>query len=261
MPTFIDQLGNTIRLDTPPRRIISIVPSQSELLWDLGLRDELVGITKFCIHPAEMFTTVTRVGGTKKLDIDKIRELKPDLIIGNKEENEKQQVEELQKEFNVWMSDIYNFKDALSMMKKIGEITGKKKAAEKIINKINKELPSIKNAFHRNKVAYFIWYKPYMLAADNTYIDYVLKYTGLKNAARSLSRYPVVNTDELNKLSPDYCFLSSEPFPFKEKHITEIEALVPGTKGIIVDGELFSWYGSRLAKLPAYIKELKKVIS
>ncbi|MBA3663868.1 MAG: ABC transporter substrate-binding protein [Bacteroidetes bacterium] len=261
MPTFIDQLGNKILLEKNPQRIISLVPSQSELLWDLGLRKEMAGITKFCVHPDKMFRSVERVGGTKKLDIGKIRRLNPDLIIGNKEENEKDQIEELQKEFKVWMSDIYNFEDALEMIKQVGIITGKESEAMQLSQQIGTTLPTIKNIFNGNKVAYFIWNNPYMLSAKDTYIDYVLNYCGLQNAAVHLSRYPQVSAEELKKIDPDYCFLSSEPFPFKESHAKKIQELMPRTKIFIVDGEMFSWYGSRLAKLPEYLLKLKKEIT
>ncbi len=258
MSTFIDQTGHKISLATKPVRIISVVPSQSEFLWDIGLKEQLVGITKFCIHPSEMFRAVERVGGTKNLNLEKIRALKPDLIIANKEENEKIQIEALQNEFNVWMSDIYNFDDAFEMMRTIGEMTDKKAEAQEIVNEIERSLPSIKNIFSKEKVLYFIWNEPYMLAAKNTYIDHVLNYIGLTNSANSLLRYPKINAEELKKIKPDICFLSSEPFPFKEKHADEIKRILPGVKTKIVDGEMFSWYGSRLLKLADYVKELKK---
>src|ERR1035438_9640363 len=106
-----DQMGRRLELHSRPKRIISLVPSQTELLYDLGLRDEVVGITKFCIHPKAWMKTKTIVGGTKKLNIDKIIALNPDLIIGNKEENEKLQVEELMRNFPVWMSDISSLEE------------------------------------------------------------------------------------------------------------------------------------------------------
>lgn len=261
MPTFIDQTGRSIILSSVPQRIISIVPSQSELLWDLGLREELIGITKFCIHPHEMFRTVERVGGTKTLDLEKIRKLKPDLIIGNKEENEKDQIEELQKEFNVWMSDIFNFEDAFNMIQEVGTILKREQAADQIIDQLKKNIPEIKNIFNHRRVVYFIWNKPYMLAGGNTFINHVLNYTGLINAAEHLQRYPKVSKEELKEMNADFCFLSSEPFPFKEKHQKEIELFLPGVKTLIVDGEVFSWYGSRLLHLPEYLKKLKKNIA
>src|ERR1700741_1030662 len=119
---FTDQMNREIELKGSPKRIISLVPSQTELLWHLGLREELVGITKFCVHPEEMFHTKPRVGGTKKFDLKKIAELKPDLIIGNKEENEQVQIEELMKQYPVWMSDITNLDQALDMISRVGAL-------------------------------------------------------------------------------------------------------------------------------------------
>jgi ABC-type Fe3+-hydroxamate transport system substrate-binding protein len=253
----VDQLGNTTRLNKKPKRIISIVPSQSEFLWDIGIREELIGITKFCIHPADMHKIVTRVGGTKDLNIEKIRALNPDLIIGNKEENEKQQIEQLQKEFNVWMSDIYNFEDAFEMMALLGNMMDKDNEAQKIIEDIKKSTTTIKNFFDKKRVAYFIWNKPYMLAAKNTFIDYVLNYIGFENALSHLERYPELSVESLQDINPEVCFLSSEPFPFKEKHVIELQEKLPASKILIVDGEVFSWYGSRLLRLESYIRELK----
>ena len=253
---YTDQLGNTLQLKERPKRIVSLVPSQSEFLWDLGLGDELVGITKFCIHPDEMFRTVERVGGTKTLNIERIRELKPDLIIANKEENEQSQIELLQTEFNVWMSDIYNFEDAIRMMDSLGELLGKREKAIQIVNQLKSALPRIKNIFQKQRVAYFIWNKPYMCAAQNTFIDFVLKHIGLENALDGLERYPELTEEKLVKLKPDLCFLSSEPFPFKETHVNELEKILPDSKILIVDGEVFSWYGSRLLQLEKYVKGL-----
>lgn len=258
MLEFKNQMGNVIKLAKKPVRIISIVPSQSEFLWDLGLHQELVGITKFCIHPDEMYKSIARVGGTKKLDIEKIRVLKPDLIIGNKEENERSDIELLQKEFNVWMSDIYTFEDSFLMMSELGKILGKETESKKIVDDIRTSLSQVKTIFSKQKVAYFIWNKPYMLAAKNTFIDFVLKHIGLTNAFEHLDRYPEVDEVSLRKIDPHFCFLSSEPFPFNEEHIIELQKTLPNAKIVIVDGELFSWYGSRLVHLNAYIKNLKK---
>ncbi|MGZ3885357.1 MAG: ABC transporter substrate-binding protein, partial [Bacteroidia bacterium] len=137
MMTFTDQTGYKVKLNGPPKRIISLVPSQSEFLWDLGLKQELVGITKFCVHPDEMYRSTERVGGTKTMSIDKIRVLQPDLIIGNKEENEQGVIEALRREFNVWLSDIYNLQDAYAMMTALGEITGKEKESAGLIDRIS----------------------------------------------------------------------------------------------------------------------------
>jgi ABC-type Fe3+-hydroxamate transport system substrate-binding protein len=260
MREFKDQLRNKITLAEKPRRIISLVPSQSEFLWDIGLREELVGITKFCIHPDEMFRTVDRVGGTKQLNVKKIRSLRPDLIIGNKEENEESQIKELQKEFPVWMSDIVSLDDAFEMMSALGDLIGRSVEATGIIQSLRQSLPGIQNIFSGQSVAYFIWNDPYMLAANNTFINYILNYIGFKNAADQLNRYPKLTDEELQKMNPEFCFLSSEPFPFKEKHVRELQKKIPHSKIIIVDGEIFSWYGSRLRYLEAYIKKLRPIL-
>lgn len=257
---YTDQIGNKIKLPEKPKRIISLVPSQSEFLWDLGLHKELVGITKFCIHPNEMFKSIERVGGTKKVNINKIRALKPDLIIGNKEENERSDIELLQKEFNVWMSDIYDFEGAFKMMSGIGEIVGKEKEAEKITEKIRTSLPKVKDIFAAKSTAYFIWYKPYMVIAKNTFIDHTLNYIGLKNAFSNWERYPEVSDEQIIKAKPEFCFLSSEPFPFKEKHLKELRDKLPDSKIVIVDGEIFSWYGSRLLHFANYVEQLKTIL-
>ncbi|MBP8033206.1 MAG: ABC transporter substrate-binding protein [Bacteroidia bacterium] len=261
---FTDQLNNTIELKTFPKRIISIVPSQSELLWDLGLREELVGITKFCIHPSQMFNSVERVGGTKTLNLEKIRALKPDLIIGNKEENEQSQILELQKEFPVWMSDIYTLHDALQMMEGIGALVNKRQEAETIKSTIQ---TSFLNLPHKpQSVLYLIWNKPYMAAGKATFIGDMLSKIGLQNvtsrasATDNMNRYPELSIEDINALNPDLIFLSSEPYPFKQEHMDELQQHLPASKIILVDGELFSWYGSRLAKSAAYFQELMRLI-
>ncbi len=260
MPIYNDQLNNTITLTKTPTRIISVVPSQSEFLWHIGVKKQLVGITKFCIHPTEMFKSIERVGGTKKLNIEKIRALKPDLIIANKEENNQAEIELLQKEFNVWISDIYDFNDAFKMMKLLALILNKEAKVKVLITQIKKSLLSIKNIFNKKTVAYFIWYKPYMLAANDTYIDFILNYLGLKNVAFKLTRYPSIDIKNLQKLKPQFCFLSSEPFPFKQKHVLELQQHLPNSKIIIVDGEVFSWYGLRMLHLTEYVKSLTSIV-
>lgn len=254
---FTDQLNNTIELKSYPKRIISLVPSQSELLWDLDLREELVGITKFCVHPQEMFRSINRVGGTKTLSIEKIRALKPDLIIGNKEENEQSQILELQKEFTVWMSDIYTLEDSLSMIKKVGILLNRVEKANSIAENIQSSFQSLKH-IHKT-VLYFIWREPYMAAGKATFIGHLLNKIGLENCIKEENgRYPNLSMEDITNLNPELILLSSEPYPFKEIHIKELQEKLPNTKIILVDGELFSWYGSRLQKSVTYFNELIK---
>lgn len=258
---YTDQTGRTISLSETPKRIISIVPSQSELLWEFGLRNELVGITKFCIHPNELFNSKERVGGTKNLHIEKIRALKPDLIIGNKEENERSQIERLQEEFNVWMSDIYTLDDALAMMEQLGCICDKEEAALRIRNSVNSSFSRLKAVFKQQTVAYFIWNDPYMVASGQTFINHVLQHLGLQNAFAHLIRYPLVTPEDLKNVQPEFCFLSTEPFPFNDRHAEALKKILPQTRVILVDGEVFSWYGNRLLHLENYVRELKQQLN
>lgn len=257
---FTDQLEREIELAKTPERIVSLVPSQTELLYDLGLEKEVIAITKFCIHPVDWFRSKERIGGTKMLQLDKIRSLKPDLIIGNKEENEKSQVMELMRTENVWMSDIKTLGDACEMIMRVGEVTGKKEKAQEIANEIEKRFSEFRSkmeiAPHRT-VAYLIWKNPWMAAGSETFINDMLGICGLKNVfAETKSRYPEVTLQELAAEKPDVIMLSSEPYPFREKHIHELHEASPGSKIVLVDGELFSWYGSRLLKSPGYFSEL-----
>lgn len=257
---FIDQLGNVIELSSPPKRLISLVPSQTELLFHLGLDEEIVGITRYCIHPKDKVAGKTKIGGTKRFDIEKIKSLKPDLIIGNKEENYLEGIEELQKHFPVWLSDIYNLQDALAMMNELCRLTGKEPEGKVLIAQIEsafKEyVPPVSPNYPKPTAAYFIWRRPYMVAAGNTFIDSMLSTFGVQNVFGHLERYPEINTEMLGEAKPDYIFLSTEPYSFSERHIPEFHALSPLSRVVLADGEMFSWYGSRLLLAPVYFRNL-----
>lgn len=256
---FIDQMKREIRLETTPQRIVSLVPSQTELLYHLGLQERVVGITKFCIYPKDWHKNKVRIGGTKKVDFNAIEVLKPDLIIGNKEENAESDIQQLSKKYNVWMSDIYTLKDAFEMMQSLGKITDKRTVTNLLINTISENFAHLKKANNTKKALYFIWQNPFMLAGQNTFIHEMLRKIGIQNAV-SAERYPVLEERELKELHPDYVFLSSEPYPFAEKHKTHFQKLFPKSKIVLVDGEFFSWYGSRLKNAPKYFEELLQLI-
>lgn len=258
---FTDQLGNLINLHKKPEKIISVVPSQTELLFDLGLDNEVIGITKFCVHPEKWFREKERIGGTKKLNIEKIISLNPDLIIANKEENTKEDIEMLKKDFPVWISDIYTLDDALKMINDVGIITEKNEKANQIIKHIQKEFDDFKNDIETEKIiktAYFIWYNPIMVAANNTFINHLLSICKLENIFCKKERYPEISENELKAENPELIMLSSEPYPFKEKHIEYFKELCPAAKICLINGELFSWYGSRLIYSAKYFKQLRK---
>ena len=255
MSVFYDQLNRAITLAGTPKRIISLVPSQTELLFFMGMENAIVGITKFCIHPETKVSMIAKIGGTKQLNLEAIHNLRPDLIIANKEENEQSQVEELMKHYPVWVSNINNLPDALDMICRVGAMFDKKPLAESLTFNITRQFETIKISLIQIRVAYLIWRKPYMAAGQHTFINNMLQICGFTNAIDA-ERYPVVTNDELIATAPEVLLLSSEPYPFTQKHINEFKAILPNTRVILVNGEMFSWYGSRLVHAPGYFKEL-----
>lgn len=270
MITVTDQLGTSHSYASAPQRIISLVPSQTELLYDLGQEDKIVGITKFCVHPDHFKSTKKIIGGTKKVHIDKIKALNPDLIIANKEENTLEMVEELRQICPVWVTNIITLKDNLQMISDFGQLLNCETEAQSWIYKIDYAYSDFQIFIKDRpvkKVAYFIWANPYMVAGSDNFINEMLKLNHFQNiydtsnselAQQNKSRYPEI---ELEKMilegNPDLILLSSEPFPFKEEHAREIERFTQA-QTVFVDGEMFSWYGSRILKAFDYFKTLHK---
>ena len=236
--------------------MVSLVPSQTELLFDLGLGERVVGVTKFCIHPPEARQTAVIIGGTKNFDFEKIAALQPDLIIGNKEENYREGIEQLAAKYPVWLSDISDLPQALAMIRQVGILTATQVAAEKMATEIAASFAALAVPQPLVSAAYFIWRKPYMVAASGTFIDDMLRRAGFRNVFAGLGRYPAVTAAQLAAAAPARILLSSEPYPFQEKHLAEFQQICPAARVQVVDGELFSWYGSRLLKSAAYFREL-----
>lgn len=262
---FRDQIDRKFTLEKVPKRIISLVPSQTELLYDLGLEDEIVGLTKFCVHPYHLKQTKTVVGGTKDIKIDKIRGLNPDIILCNKEENTQEIVALCEQITAVHVSDIYTIDDALELTKQYGILFNKRTEASKIIQKINFKLNDFKEfikGYPPKKVAYFIWRNPWMVAGNDNFINHLLALNNFTNIYANKSRYPEVAIKKIRlEGDPDLVFLSSEPYPFKEEHAFELSRFTHHAKTVFVDGEMFSWYGSRLLKAFDYFKKLHQRIT
>jgi ABC-type Fe3+-hydroxamate transport system substrate-binding protein len=256
-----DQIGVLHGFTASPKRIVSLVPSQTELLFDLGLEDEIVGVTKFCVHPMHLKSTKTIVGGTKKVKFEKIKALRPDIIIANKEENTKEIVEELRQICSVWVTDIITIEDNFQMIADFGKLFNKRVEAQKWMDKIDyayRDFQQFMSSREVQKVAYFIWANPYMVAGNNTFINELLKLNKFDNIyANREDRYPEIIVQKMRiQGDPDLILLSSEPFPFSDEHAFELGRFTHHAKTIFVDGEMFSWYGSRLLKAFDYFKVL-----
>ncbi|KIC00104.1 iron ABC transporter [Flavobacterium sp. KMS] len=260
MKTLIDQIGTSHSFETAPKRIISLVPSQTELLYDLGLEDKIIGITKFCVHPYHFKSTKKMVGGTKKVHYEKIRLLNPDIIICNKEENTKEIVEKLSEICPVWVTNILTIEDNFQMITDFGQLFNCRTEAQKWNDKLAFGLQDFKSYIKDKpfkKAAYFIWKNPFMVAGSDNYINELLKLNHFTNIYLDKGRYPEI---ELKKMrlegDPDVVLLSSEPYPFKEEDAFEIGRFTHHAKTVFVDGEMFSWYGTRLLKAFSYFKQM-----
>lgn len=245
-------------LTEPPRRIVSLVPSQTELLFALGLEDRVVGVTKFCVHPPHWRKTKAIVGGTKNVHLDRVHALQPDLIIANKEENVREQVFELAADYPVWVTEVTNLPTALGMIQEIGQLTHTHSQAQQLAEEIEQAFAEMTNHDTLSpSVAYLIWRDPYLSVGGDTFIAAMLEQAGFVNVFAEQQRYPEVTPTVLAARNPDFIFLSSEPYPFKEKHRAELSAICPTAKILLVDGEAFSWYGSRLLPAARYFRNLR----
>ncbi len=256
-----DQLYRQLILKDSPKRIVSLVPSQTELLCDMGLKGSLVGITKFCVHPKHLKKEKAIVGGTKDVHYDKIKALAPDIIFCNKEENTLEMIQQLEKIAPVHISDIYTIDDCLELIFMYGKLFYKEEKAQEIISNIEGKREDFKDFIRKQpnlKTAYFIWKKPWMVAAKGTFIDDLLRMNNFDNYYGHLERYPEIELIEGKYKTVEVVLLSSEPFPFKEKHREMMKNYFPHAKILVVDGEAFSWYGTRLLKAFDYFKSLHR---
>lgn len=254
-------MGREVLIPPYPERIISLVPSQTETLFHLGLGSRVVACTKFCIHPRGAKCSAKVIGGTKYIHYDKIDNLRPDLIIGNKEENTKEIVEALQSKYPIWMSDINSIEDAMTMINQLGLITGVPDCGRSLSAEISQAISvfeKLQKDIKPLRVLYLIWYDPWMGAARGTFIDHMISLAGWENCLADQVRYPELTIEEIKAYNPDVVFFSSEPFPFRDIHVAELKNELKGPKMMLVDGEMFSWYGSRLLKGVAYLARMKQ---
>lgn len=240
-------------------RIVSLVPSITELLYSLGLDEEVVGLTKFCVHPSHWHSSKKNIGGTKNLRIEEIIKLQADLIIASKEENLKAEVDIISQDFDVLLTDVISIADGLQLIKDVGKITGKDLSANNLAQDIELAFEVLRQTNLQTQstanVVYLIWQDPYMTVGGDTFIHNMMSAAGFNNLFENSTRYPAVSLEELDALKPDYIFLSSEPYPFKDMHRAALQKQLPDSTIVLVDGEMFSWYGSRMLAFPKYIKE------
>lgn len=242
------------------QRIISLVPSLTELLIDLGLDAQLAGRTRFCVHPKPQVESIPIMGGTKNPRLDKIRQAHPDLIIANKEENRAPDIRELMEDFEVEVTDIATIEDALITIHQLGQKLGVADQSIALIQDIQSRLEE-RPEEPDLRTAYLIWKDPWMTVGRDTYIHDVLGHWNMPNVFSGQQRYPKFELDALKSYHPDLILLSSEPYPFEEKHLAQIEDACPAARVLLVEGEWFSWYGSHMKHAFGRLNVWRKAIS
>jgi ABC-type Fe3+-hydroxamate transport system substrate-binding protein len=238
----------------------------TELVCDLGSATELVGVTKFCEHAAA--ASIEKVGGTKDPDVSRVVALAPDLVLMNREENRLEDADSLAAAgVHVHSTMPVNLPETLDCIRSLGRELGKAQACELLTTGIEKAWHEVKQRAGRRgpmRYAYLIWRKPWMGAGTPSYIDALLAAAGVENVlAAADARYPVTTPAELAELSPEVVLLSSEPFPFRERHRQELGALtkLPESRFRLVDGKRLSWHGSHTLSGLAYADELFDAVS
>ena len=248
----VDDRGFPLELAQPPQRIVSLVPSLTETLVDLGVEDRIVGVTKFCLHPDHLRREKTRVGGTKGVRVDLILDLQPDLVIANLEENNAQDVMALEiAGVPCWVCDVRTVERAFRLLADLGELVGAGERGRALEQEARSAWEEGRAAGHGGagrEVAYAVWRNPWMWAGHDAYIQSVLRWWGWSTWPDA-PRYPECDMEAVLESGVEEVLLPSEPFPFKETHRAECLGLT----STLVDGEMFSWYGSRMLQVPAYI--------
>ncbi len=239
-------------------RVVSLVPSLTELLAALGLNDEVVGLTRFCVRPDGWKARKTIVGGTKSVNVERVRGLAPDLVIANREENERADVEAIASFAPVLVTDIATRADALGAIREIGRAVGRAPESGALADEIAAAFGALP-AFEPLRAAYLIWRDPWMTVGGDTFIHDVMAAAGLVNAFGGRTRYPEVSADDVRAARPDVVLLSSEPYPFDERHVAEAEEAF-GAPAVLADGEVFSWYGARMREAPAALAALRSAL-
>ncbi len=253
MIRVIDQTGFQLSFNKPPQKIISLVPSISETFAHVGLQKSLVGITKFCIHPHELYTGVKKIGGTKNPKVHQMKLLQPDFIIANKEENKEEDITILREMTQVYVSDISTINHLIAFFNDMEAIFQNGNFAC-LIPHLEK-IASFEETMKLN-VCYLIWKNPWMTVGNDTFIHFMLHKFGFNNIFKNQTRYPIVSLDDIRALKPDVVFLSSEPYPFKKSELQHISQILPECKVVFINGEMCSWYGTRLFQATHYLRGL-----
>jgi ABC-type Fe3+-hydroxamate transport system substrate-binding protein len=244
---------------TEPKRVVSLVPSITETLFEMGAGDRVLGVTRFCVHPEYARERSRVVGGTKNPRIETILSLCPDLVLANQEENRREDVEKLREKVPVRVFFPQDVPQAVADIRSLGSLLGLPEQASAIAAEVEHQLETLRSLEPPRSIRYLylIWRRPYMVAGPSTFIESLLAEAGLVNQAPAdRGRYPEMDAEEVRRSDADVLLLASEPFPFEQKHLGEL-----GQRAVLADGELLSWHGARLREGLPYLRALLEKIS
>lgn len=261
---LVDAIGQAHAPAAPGFRIVSLVPSLTELLIELGLRAQVVGRTGFCVHPRNRVRDIPKVGGTKDVQLDRVRTLAPTHVIVNVDENERPTVEAL-REFvpHIVVTHPQAPQDNFALYRLIGGLFGRAPEAERLCASLQRELDACRALdWPRERVLYLIWKDPWMTVAADTYIARTLALVGWDvphgpGGERGAARYPTLGNLDAEIARVDRVLLSTEPFMFRDRHVAELRARFPQRPVELIDGEMTSWYGSRAIRGLAWLRAFR----
>lgn len=266
MATYIDDLHRRLEVKTAPQRIVSLVPSLTETLFTFGLGEQIVGVTNFCVEPPDKVKEKARVGGTKSFSVERVKELEPDLVIANAEENREEDIRQLLRAgLSVFMTFPRTVHGAINMMRRLADVTGAQEAARPIIAEAEAALQEARAANQgRRPLRVFcpIWRRPWMTIGQDTYMhDFLLACGGINIFADRHDRYPRIELEEMSRRIPEVIILPSEPYHFTMRHAQEFSkfAHVPAVQEqriYVLDGKHLAWYGPRIATSLRFVRNL-----
>ena len=249
---FFDDLGKTIFINKIPKRIVSLCPSITETLCELGLSDKIIACTDYCIHPIDKVKNINKIGGPKNFSEEKILKLSPDIIFAVKEENDANKIINISKKITTYVFDINSIKEGIELIKALGNIFEIQNIANVFIEKILEGYKNLPKVNSNIQCLYLVWKNPYIAVGSGSFIDSVLNKLNLRNCLRnSEKKYPKINLNNFEN-NFDLIILPSEPYRFSNKDIEELENVFPEKVIIKVDGEMFSWYGTHQLKSISY---------
>lgn len=251
-----DALGHTFEFSAPPKRVVSLVPSLTEVLFDLGAGASVAGVTSFCIHPPQARETAAVVGGTKNPKVDVIRQLAPDLVYMNLEENLKRHAEAIREFAPVFVTEPKKVADVESLILQLARIHAREREGDAIVSRLAAALEEVRRKARRFTFAVAIWKNPWMWCGGDTYVSNLVAEAGGLNVFAGQTRYPTLQAEDVvREHRPEVIFLPDEPYLFTDDDAADLRAKTGARVVGPFAGDLFTWHGTRTVEGLAFLRD------